>query len=152
MSTNKKQGRVPLSKKNEESAMVSSDLDYDIFRLSPELLKELEEKGLAHRWLNAPKYFKGGNFHRSGWKAYRSDKKGADAFDAGINPEGFIIRNDMLLGVKPAAEHERWRARIRQHSARLSGTAIQGKTAELRAQVGELGGGKVYEGYEDNEE
>lgn len=152
MSKNK-QGRVPVSKKSAESAMVMDNFDYEIFRVDGELKKELEDAGLAYRWINAPKYFKGGNFHRSGWKAYRSKKAGtSEAFDSGINAEGFIIRNDMLLAVKPAADQERWKARVRNHAARLSGSAAAAKTSELKQTVSELGGGKIFEGYEENED
>src|ERR1044072_8619905 len=96
MAKQKPAGRAPLStKKNAESAdLLGLDLDYNIQNIDPELRKELDDQGLVPRWINAKQYLSGGNFHKSGWRAYGAPKTNVETtgsmdFAFGRSPEGY---------------------------------------------------------------
>ncbi len=154
-----KAGRTPIAQKEEQisSDFSNEEFDFNILKLDPELKAELEGQGLAWRWLNAPKYLTGGNYHRSGWRAYRKDVSKADRgsldFNLGVSPEGYIIRNDLILGVKKKEEQAKWK-RYLQHKAKIqSGKSDNGERAQdLREKARSAGMKvKVYEGYDDND-
>lgn len=143
----KKGGKMPISAK--QAIQNAQDNDFSILRVEPELRKELEEKGYAIRWINAPKYRQGGNFHRSGWKALQFDmsKEGAKASKFGATAEGFIIRHDMMLAVKRSEDQELHRARIQNRTRQMSFNQDNAKE-QLQEAMG--GKGKVYAGYDEN--
>ena len=144
-------GRVPMSQKEQSSNDVYQD-DESILAVDPELRKEIESQGLALRWINAGKYRSGGNFHKSGWRAYqrKTSAQGSLDFSYGTSPEGYIIRNDMLLAVKPVEAYERKRSQIKSKADLMAGNE-KTRAQELREQMRASGlGGKVFEGYEGN--
>lgn len=157
MSSNKSSrgGRVPLSSKSAVSSDFTHDeLDFNLLRLDPELKAELDEKGFVARWINAKKYLSGGNYHQSGWRAYRkqvsNEDRGALDFNYGVSPEGYIIRNDLILAVKPAEHQEKWKAHLRRKADIQSGVN-NSRASELREAAAERGvKAKIYEGYEEN--
>lgn len=145
-----KAGRVPVSSKTSDEVAVSPfDFDYSIFNVDPELKRKIESQGLVCRWINAKNYFSGGNFHKSGWRAYRVDADSSKTnFNAiGANSEGYIVRNDMVLAVKTNAEADRHRANLEMKRNRLT-MANKNAASVLRETLG--GRGKIYEGYEEN--
>lgn len=145
----KKEGKVPLTLKQKIEAAI--DNDYSILRVEPALRKELEAKGLAIRWINAPKYRQGGNFHRTGWRAFQFDmkKEGEKAAQYGATAEGYILRHDLMLAVKSQEEQARHRERIRNRTKQLSFN--QDRAAEeLKEVMGAAG--KVHSGYDENGE
>ena len=152
MSKQSKGGRIPLSQKKEDSAVFIED--DSILALDPEIIREIEAKGLSYRWINAGKYRSGGNFHKSGWKAYMregSKQAGSLDFSYGSSPEGYIVRNDLLLAVKPKESYERKRAQIQQKADMMAGVE-KTRGQELKERMKQAGfGGKVYEGYESND-
>jgi len=148
-----KGGKMPLSQKKSEASDLYFDEDPSILTVDPALKRELEAKGYAVRWINAGQYRNGGNFHKNGWQAYRPDQsatQGALSFQYGISADGFIIRNDLLLAIKPIEHAERQRARIKQKADMMAGVEKR-RAAELRETMRAAGlGTKVFEGYEGN--
>lgn len=145
-----KGGKTPLSQKQDSSSF--EDMDYSILNIDAELKAELDGKGLVARWLNTKKYMADGNFHKSGWRAYKSDRKGEVGsldFNYGVNPDGYLIRGDLVLGVKKKEDQERWASRIRAKTARQMG---KNRAEELRETL-DKGGLKaeIHDGYEDND-
>ncbi len=104
MST-KAKGKMPISQKYESDSILE-EFSTDPTRLSPELKKELDEQGLVGRWLNVKTYQAEGNYHKSGWRAYRRPEevrnKARGTFDYmdGMDPEGYVRSRDLILGVK----------------------------------------------------
>ena len=151
-----KAGKTPISVKQAASEydFGHDDLDYSIFKIDPQLQEELNKKGLVARWINARTYTQGGNFHRSGWQAYRrttgSDRSSAD-FAMGVSPEGFIVRNDLILAVKPKDVQERWAKKIRARTEAQNGASAN-RGRELKESAERAGVNiKVHEGYEEND-
>jgi hypothetical protein len=149
-------GKVPVSKKNDvELSHSFDDLDYNILKLDPELEKEIKAKGLVVRWVNAKKYQVDGNYHRSGWRAYKLDSastagKGSLDFNFGVTPEGYVIRNDLLLAYKTKESQERWRARIQAKTAAQNGRSY---AKELKAAFSDKGvAAKIHDGYEEGDD
>lgn len=149
-------GRIPLSEKDalDSSDFSHEDLDYNLLKLDPELVKELKGKGLAYRWINAKKFQAGGNFHQSGWRPYKREQDkpvGAMDFSYGVSPEGYIQRHDLLLAVKTQSEYSRWQAKIKRRADIMSGVN-RNRADELRQAAKEAGVKmKITEGYEENE-
>ena len=158
MSTKNKQGREPISQKAaiESSDFSHDDLDFNLLKIDPELKAQLDKEGFAFRWINAPKYLAGGNFHQSGWRAYRMKRdeadRGAVDFNFGVSPEGYIIRNDLILAVKPKEQQERWKKHLKKKADLQSGVEMQ-RADELRSRIRESGfKAKIHEGYDENGE
>lgn len=150
-----KGGKMPVNAKDvaEESDFAMDDLDFNILRLDPELKKEFEEKGYVPRWINATSYKNGGNFHKSGWRAYRRTEGadvGAADFNFGVSPEGYIIRNDLLLAFRPKELNDRWAANIRRKTAIASGGDTT-RAEQLRESARQHGvKAKILDGYDEN--
>lgn len=144
-----KNGRVPLAKKKNSLRKVHPDspsLEPDITGISAELQEELDKKGLVCRWINQAEYVKNGGFHRSGWKAYRSEKRDGSG-DLGSNSDGYITRMGLILAVKTAEEQAAHRARILRRNRDVD-MAVKGKTEDFK-KLARQAGATVDEGYED---
>lgn len=126
------------------------------FQLDPALKKELEDKGLAYRWINSSTYQKNFGHHRSGWRVYKRDepgKKGGSLdFAQGTDPEGYVRRGDMVLATKPVADQEKHRRSIARKSQIFQGINQQ-KADELRAMARESGTDmSILDGYDGDDE
>jgi hypothetical protein len=151
MSNVTKKGKIPSSQK----ATINSDFDSDSqdfsrLRIDPALKVELKEKGLSHRWINYKKFMSDGNFHQSGWVPYKPAAKptGAVEFSFGSNPEGYVIRGDLILAVKTEEQQAHHKARLARKNA-----IYQQYNKQAASQLKEHLKGtksKVYEGYEEN--
>lgn len=152
-----KGGKTPLSEKN---AATSSDFAFEeqemnLLSLSPEIQADFKKRNLAARWVNSKNYMANGNFHKSGWRAYRVPEeirgdRGSLDFNFGMSPEGYIIRNDLLLAFKPAELQEKHRARIQARTASQNGSNSS-RAEEIRESAKLAGVSvKVHEGYDEN--
>lgn len=155
MSKKNSGGRPTTEMKAELEAadFTHEDLDFNMLKIDPELKEELEAQNLAYRWINAPTYLKGGNFHRSGWRAYKRKKPatGAVDFNLGTSGDDFIIRNDLILAVKPKEQQERWKAMVKRRTDLQSGSDSS-RADELRAAARAQGvKAKILEGYDEND-
>lgn len=145
-----KNGRVPLSTKKTKARQVHPDspsLEPDITALSEELLEELGKKNFVHRWINQAEYVKNGGFHRSGWRAYRSEKRDSSG-DLGTNADGYITRMGLILAVKTTEQQAQHRARIQRRNQDMD-MAVKSKTEEFK-KVARQAGATVDEGYEED--
>lgn len=154
----KADGKTPLSAR-EQAALEyggTSGGEFGMQDLDPQLKQELSELGLVPRWINAKQYLGSGNVHRSGWKAYRvKPKKDADIggidFTLGVSPEGYIIRNDLLLAVKTIESHEKYKAQVRKRTEAQEVTDAE-RAEEMRENARKAGvKARIYEGYDENE-
>lgn len=150
-----KGGKLPLSKRSavEQANIDREELDMSVLKVDSALLAKLDSEGLVCRWINASKYKNGGNFHKSGWRPYKvnesAKEKGSYDFSYGSSPEGYLIRNDLILAVKSKDESERWRSHLKKKAQNMSG-----KNDDASASFKEKaksGGAKVLEGYEEND-
>lgn len=146
-------GKMPVSKKTENSDFTADDLDFNPLKLDAELKKELEGKGLVGRFLNARQLSENYGYHKSGWTVYKRDmaaKQGAGSFRFGADPEGHVRYRDLILGVKPIEEQARFRAKLAHRNKLQSGYGKQA-AAELRALANQHETDiTVHEGYENN--
>ena len=127
------------------------DKDPSFFDIPPAIKKELDEKGLEGRWINSIRYQRDYGYHKSGWRAYKSDRKlnpGSFDFGEGVDSEGFIRRGDLILAVKNKEAQAKHRAKIESKTKRLNQFTKQAAT-ELREKTKGLG--QVFEGYEEND-
>jgi hypothetical protein len=147
-------GKMPISQKRENSDFANEDLDFNPLKLDPELKKELAEQGLVGRFLNARQLQENYGFHKSGWQVYKrkGSVAGAGAFKFGQDPEGHVRYRDLILGVKPAEEQARWKAKLAASNRRK--TAFNQQAAnELREMARQAGAEiKVHEGFDYNGE
>jgi hypothetical protein len=146
----KKGGKLPISQKNDQNSDFGGDRDTSLLRVDPKIKKELAEKGFACRWISLREYQTNGNFHKQDWTPYKvsAGAKGPGEFASGTNPEGYIVRKELVLAVRPLEAHNAHKAQIRRRTA--SQSQIQKVAAQkLRETLGQSGA-KVYEGYEEN--
>ena len=146
-----KPGRAIAERPNSDFVAASEGYDPSILKIPKELRDELTAKGLAHRWINMREFQSTGGFHKHDWVPYKSETLKRTASDlGGSGPEGYLIRKELVLAVKPKALQEQHRARIRQKTA-IQSQIVKKAANELRESLGPAGA-KVYEGYEENEE
>lgn len=134
-------------------------IDVNQLSIPSVVLKELTEKGYAHRWLNAKEMLEKRGNHRTGWKIYRApnpDKvKSKDEFDFsfGVDADGYVRRGDLILGVKPNELKDKQRARVREKTRNQDVSQIQRQRAkEMRdlAKGSGIQGFEAHEGYDEN--
>lgn len=125
-----------------------SDIYKSQLEVDATLKKELTEKGLAFRWINAKEFQKNFGFHRSGWTPYkRSAATKVDSLFGG-DVEGYVRRGDLVLAVKTLEEQARHKAGLAYKTSLYSG--LNKKQAQQLAEAARQAGvkTKVSEGYE----
>lgn len=143
------------SNKMEKNDVKLTKDDYNTFEvgvldLDPELEKEIEEQGFAWRWINLQQYRSQGNFHKNRWTPYKRKDVKSDDFMPTTN-EGFIIRGDCILAVRPIAIAIAHKKAIQAKNDRYKQYNKQ-QADDLRRTAKESGvKAKIHEGYEENE-
>jgi len=151
--SNIKKGRVPLSQKNDISSdLQGEDMELNLLTVDPALAKEIKDKGLVYRFINAPQLQQNYGYHRSGWTPYKreaTEKKGSLDFQFGTDPEGYVRRGDLVLAVKTVRANEQRKAKIAASTARYDQFNKQAAN-QLKDFSKENGlDMRVEEGYED---
>lgn len=117
-------------------------------QLDSKIKKDLADKGLDYRFLNAAEFRANGGTHHSHWKPYKPDPK----LEALVNAEGIIARGDLILGVRPKKVTQAHRAFLAEKNGRYLGYSKE-KAAEMRKDAARAGVSdqvKIHEGYEDD--
>jgi hypothetical protein len=155
--TTMKEGRRPLAtKKKLPDAISYDDVFSSALSLDPELSKELDEKGLVPRFVDAKRMMEMGGYNDKGWQVYRRDKSQSDSinpsdFKYGIDPSGIIRRGSLVLAVKTKEQAARHRKFINQRTLQQENFAKQ-KAEDLRTFARQSGlNAEIHEGYEENE-
>jgi hypothetical protein len=143
----------PISEKKTPQTVVTEDLFGNRLGIPAEVQKELDEKGLVARWLNAAKLAENQGFHKKGWRVYRSENyKGMDGFLFGSAPDGTVRRGDLVLGAKSKDEVRQHKAFLKNAADRVMGSHKQKAAQELKSMLKQNNSnGSVLDGYEDNE-
>lgn len=152
-----KEGKKPISQKRKPVETIAHD---DVFAsalsLDPELTKELEDKGLVPRFVDAKRMSEMGGYNDKGWQVYRRAKLATDNinpsdFKYGNDPSGIIRRGSLVLAVKTKEKAAMHRKFLNQRSAQQEDVNKQ-KADELRAYARQNGlNAEIFEGYEENE-
>lgn len=150
-----REGRKPISSKS-KPAEINQDEFGNTLACDPELLQELEVKGLVPRWVDAKRIYEMQGYNDKGWQVYKREKNHSDTIDSmefkfGTDPSGIVRRGSLVLAVKTKAAAQRQRTFIEQKTERQAQVAA-GEAEELRS-IARRGGIKaeVFEGYEENE-
>ena len=153
---------TPLATKTtqQETPMAAMDLDMDLnnkLKLDPKLVKEIADKQLVHRWINASKYKQNWGYDARHWTPYkRAQNTGAVENNSYgfTDSEGHIRRGDLILAVRPKALHDKARDIIRNKNKILQGSHTKQSADQLRQTFKEAqmtDKAKVFEGYEEND-
>lgn len=145
--TTLKNGKMPVSAKNEldelsayrENVLVEgSQLDVD-----PALRSWIENQGFTIRWVNAVKHKQAGGYNANGWKALRMKDvpesiRQSVGFSFGESPEGFLVRNDLILGIRTNEANAAHKQRLQERADNQAGKATLRKQANrLRETLGQ---------------
>lgn len=155
-SNNSSKGKLTLKDKEEmvTSATMTEYEASDSFAIDPNLIKELKDKNLAYKWINAIKHKASYGFDRRGWQPYKRESKPIGATEAYgyADPEGFVRRSDMILAVRPQALHDRKMAEIRAKSQGNAKDFQKQSASQLKNALKDGGiNAKVHEGYDEND-
>ena len=147
-----KQGRPTLQDKEFASGAPVAQFDEtDNFAIDPLLKKELHEKKLEYRWINAKKWKDNYGFDPRMWTPYKRESKMTPGYEAyGMtDSEGYTRRGDLILAAQ--AEHiaAKRKERIANKNKNLSLDHQKQVAEELRR--GLKGQGKIIEGYDEND-
>ena len=156
-----KNGKAPLSKKAElEGVKIPSTLEelFEADLVIPKCVKaDLKKQELDARWIDRNRYLKNGGNHKRGYRAYQVPadvkvvlkEKGST-----LDPDGFLRRNTMILGVRPLAKALQHKAFLRREAQEYTASNTSKKNAtQIRERLKQDGLGKdvkVTEGYENN--
>lgn len=147
-----KQGRVTLQDKEAASeASVANFDETDNFAIDPLLRRELKEKGLAHRWINAKKWKDNYGYDPRMWTPFKRESKMTPGYEAyGItDSEGYTRRGDLILAAQSESIAARRREKIASKNKNMQ--RDQQKMAADQLRSGLKGQGKVIEGYDEND-
>jgi hypothetical protein len=103
--SNVKKG-VSLEEKAEDINGFSM-VDYDNFdfqdklAVDPSLIKELKNKNLKYRWINAHQLTANYGFDSRMWRPYKAEKSMKSSVYGQSDSEGYIRRGDLILAVQP---------------------------------------------------
>lgn len=155
--SNEKNGKMPISAKGELDELASYrdgvNIGGSILDIDPVLKNYLESKGFACRWINASQYKKDGGFNKNGWRALRTESVPEKIRDAvgltfGTSSEGFLTRNDLVLGIRTIEKHEAHRSQLKQRADILNGDSkFTDRKNQLKEALGRVG--TVQTGYDD---
>ena len=149
-----KNGKKPLATRPPQSVDIQADeLFGNACSISPELARELDEKGLVPRFVDAKKLYEMNGYHPKGWVPYKRDMSivGKEDFKYGSDPSGIIRRGSLILAVKTKEQAAKHKAYLDQRAGRAK-TFNTEKAKELR----DFGRShnlpvEVHEGYEEND-
>jgi hypothetical protein len=153
--TEKRNGKRPIA---EKSAAGFGDLDFgNNMRLSPEILNEIKEQHLAHRFVDARQLEKYGNTHKNGWVPYKVKAREAtndiQAMQLGVSPDGFVRRGTLVLAVRSEQIDAQHRAMIVKRNAVQQ--EVQAQQAGALREMARAAGLKkdiVSEGYDEEDD
>lgn len=92
--------------------------------IDPAIKKEITERGLKYKWINAHKLAASHGFDKKGWKPYKLNSGGKSSVYGQTDAEGFLRRGDLVLAVMPLQLHAKHKAAINQ--ANLANKAAMG--------------------------
>lgn len=116
------------------------------------IMKELRDKGLAHRFVSIKKIQENGGYHPMGWTPYEVEKPLTNPLTG--QAEKLHRVGDLVLAVKPKdafEQHKKWLAHKSQAQAGVQKKAAQ----EMRDRIKEGKASKhisVIEGYEESDD
>lgn len=154
-----RQGKRPVSQKRQRPAPINpNDIFRDPIGLDDELKATIVSKGYAYRFINYKQFVDmgGTNTHywtpvkRSKLKEWGYDMIDGNEFTSGSDVDGYIRRGDLVLAVRPKAIQEKHKAYLAQENARVAD--LQGAHADELREIVRDSGGRIHEGYEDEEE
>jgi uncharacterized protein YjlB len=152
MSSPNVNGRKPLSAKKASAPVLTDDIFGNRLAISPEVQKDLKERGLVGRWINANELYKNQGYHAKAWEVYKvkpSGTIGIKEFKDGRDPDGVIRRGDCILATKTLAEYEKHVLLNQQKADRQKGHNTEAAN-ELRKMAKASGSkAQIHEGYED---
>jgi hypothetical protein len=156
-----KDGKKPISQKRKAmdllaDTILADDVFSSALSLDPEISRELEDKGLVPRFVDAKKLSEMGGYNDKGWQVYRRDKKPSDTinpsdFKFGNDPSGIIRRGSLVLAVKTKANADKHRKFLDQRALQQE-QSNKRRGEELKAFARNSGiDAVIHEGYEENE-
>lgn len=148
-----KNGKIPASKKGQVT--LNPDSVFSNKLIIPEKIKkDLEERGLEARFVDAKKLYENNGYHERDWVPYvmPPDMRTTE-FKFGNDPDGVFRRGTLLLAVKSKEDAAKHREFLRLRAERLNVTNHQKEEADKMRQWAKetRGGVKVLEGYEEND-
>jgi hypothetical protein len=155
----KRAGQKPLSSKPKTTPrLLLDDIFGNTLGVDPEIKKALDAKGFAIRWINAADLQAKAGYHPRGWRPVKLKECGTipsnpQDFMYGSDPEGYIRRGELILGVRSKELNDKHKAYLEQAAAARAVTASsKAAAAELRKYASEAGVDmKIQEGFEENE-
>jgi hypothetical protein len=143
--------RVRTKEDTQGASVADMDLFGNRLRLPREIQEELDRKGLKHRFVSIKLIQESGGYHPKGWTPYTLEKSKTNPI-TGQTENTFRV-GDLILAVKPAAEHAKHLNWLQQKSAAQS-KAHKNSIREMRDRIREGRADKhiaLIEGFEENE-
>lgn len=143
-----------VSKKRESSA-IDPGFTLSAFDLEEGIKEELKGKGLVGRFINLKMMENYGGRHPKGWVPYKRDIEDLSDYAQifGKDPDGYVRRGDLILGVKKEEEVERHKAYLAQEAKKQEVRKVKRRNSQvLRDYIRDVGMDKtmkLIDGYDD---
>lgn len=126
-------GKKHISEKPKGKSTAAAFSPRSLLDVPEDLKRELEEKGLECRWVDAKQMAEAGNMHRNHWEIYRRDPASisSEAKVFGLPPDGTIRRGTVVLAVRPKDLGQAHKAMLKEKADRLT-TSVKKQGAELK--------------------
>lgn len=131
----------------------TEDIFDSAFAIPSQILNEIKEKNLAHRWINGTAFKQQFGFHKNRWQPFKSDYvKNLSSGVFGGDPEGYFRRGDLILAVKPKELQDKHKAYLKDRLESTKGIKTKHKEA-LREIAKEHGvRTEIDNSYDENDE
>lgn len=142
MSKGINKNKVAISERQKVSDVIDPGFNVGPFDLPRDVKEELEAKGLVGRFINVKEMERFGGVHPKGWRPYKRTSVENSEYAAifGKDPDGYIRRGDVILGVKTKEEVARHKAYLAQRAAEQDIKKVTKKSGQvLREYVKDLG-------------
>jgi hypothetical protein len=120
--------------------------------IDPAIKKEITDRGLKYKWINANKLASNNGFNKKGWKPYKLNSQGKSVVYGQTDAEGYLRRGDLVLAVMPLQLHARHKAAIDQANLlnkAATGSKEAAKEIKNKFRDNKVKGVRVLEGEEE---
>lgn len=146
-------GKKPLSQKPKPMALSHDDLFGNQLGVDPDIKKKLNEMGMDCRFISVKHLQDMGGTHQYGWRPVKM-KDVCDTIDGhtklfGADPEGYIRRGDLVLGMRSKELGEKHKQYLAQEADRVSLKKLQRSHKDTLRQTLKETGEHVIAGFDD---
>ena len=150
-----KQGRKPIGQRiTVADTQEENEIFGNALKIDATLRKELEDKNLECRFVDAKQLYEMGGYHKNGWLPYKRDQSAilsSSGFKFGNDPDRIVRRGSLVLAARTKEYGDKHRRLLRSKADRYA-QVTKRSAQELREFATKNNiDAQIHEGFEENE-